>query len=572
MPQDDFIQEGIADLNARWQFTPKQLELCNATAPNRLAIGGIRSGKTAGAIMYGVMHFLLPFPGCAAIAMRRTMPELKEGAIADFQTHVPKELYSFVSNPIPTATFFNGSKMVFRMCANPHKDVQKMLGTAYPYILIDECSQFSGESWDYITTRNTANPECKPNPNAPCGGCGDPTKCGYECMPYPQAWGCTNPIGEHFDFYKTTFFEKRPYDPPEGSKQDRDGLWWVKEAGVWRCVYDPANYAMVHSTVLDNPHELRRDPGIVDRLKSKPKALMMQMLYGSMDVNVEAYFNCFDHAAHVVDIRDKEHGEPIVWEPWQPVWCGWDWGYSHWTSVYAFTKAQVLCVDGEYRRKTVCIAECVQRRKTGREMCAILATTFKKHPGIPLCESCMRDRKDECPHRTLIPQLTYFSWEQFGRKSAISEHSPTDELNKELRSIGWPPLSIAEGGHPARIGGATLILQLLKHGQLVVLDTCKEIIRALPQLMRDPDDLEDVLKPDGASKADDVYDGFRYGVYGYLNPRNKSETAKKLDRLNAIEDPFTKKLEIYKATREEAKKREPNFGSKGPSWMNEGLR
>lgn len=34
-----------------FEFSPKQLELCLAKADKRLAVGGVRSGKTTGALM-----------------------------------------------------------------------------------------------------------------------------------------------------------------------------------------------------------------------------------------------------------------------------------------------------------------------------------------------------------------------------------------------------------------------------------------------------------------------------------------------------------------------------------------
>jgi hypothetical protein len=60
-----------------------------------------------------------------------------------------------------------------------------------------------------------------------------------------------------------------------------------------------------------------------------------------------------------------------------------------------------------------------------------------------------------------------------------------------------------------------------KNGDLVILDTCREIILAIPSLMRNPDLMDDVLKVD--AKGDDAYDGFRYGLYGHLAARKRPE-------------------------------------------------
>jgi hypothetical protein len=78
---------------------------------------------------------------------------------------------------------------------------------------------------------------------------------------------------------------------------------------------------------------------------------------------------------------------------------------------------------------------------------------------------------------------------------------------------------------------------MLKNGELVILDYCRDIILSIPSLMRDPDNLDDVLKVD--AKGDDCYDGFRLGLYGELATKKRpardiiEEHAKKLDPLAA---------------------------------------
>lgn len=543
-----FVQEGTADMRKAWEFLPKQIEINNSDSPYRLHVGGIRSGKTAGALMFGVFHYMLRYPGCKMLVLRRTLNELKEGAIADFHAHVPKELYTWVWSPHPQATFYNGSKIIFGHCThNKQRDIEQYLGTAYPFILLDECGQFSKEAWDYITSRNTTNPECQP-----CNIQGDPD---FGKFPVPQAWGCTNPVGEYWDFYKTVFKDKRPYDPPEGTVgPDENGYYWVMEAGEWRCVYDPTDYYIEHSTVLDNPHELRRDPGIIERLNGKPKALRDRMLFGYMDTVAGAFYDCWDDGYHKINPREKsEDGDPmIIWEPWQPVWAGWDWGMAHWNTVYLFTRAQVRQLDGTYRRKVVCFKEVVEKGKTADEMCTILSQRCKKHPAIQICPTCDAKNQETCPHATLRVEVVYFSHEKFNR-TGVEAHTPAAELSTRLRKIGWPPVSMASKD---RIGGATLIYTMLKHGDLAVLDSCPEICRALPQVMRDKDNLEDVSKPDGANKADDCYDGFRYGLFGYLGQRMLPEAEQRRRDSAAIQDPWARRVYEYKAIKDaEAKKK-----------------
>ena len=84
-------------------------------APECLSVGGIRSGKTSGWLMYLVINYCLAWEKCDILVLRRTFKELESGAIADFKAFVPPELYTY--NPTShVATFINGSRVVFGHC------------------------------------------------------------------------------------------------------------------------------------------------------------------------------------------------------------------------------------------------------------------------------------------------------------------------------------------------------------------------------------------------------------------------------------------------------------------------
>ena len=116
----------------------------------------------------------------------------------------------------------------------------------------------------------------------------------------------------------------------------------------------------------------------------------------------------------------------------------------------------------------------------------------------------------------------------------MDTHAPVVEYSKELRRLGQ---CAASRGTQDRIGSASLMYNLLKNGELVILDHCRDIILAIPNLMRNPDNLDDVLKTD--TRGDDCYDGFRLGLYGMLSTKGRpvedeiNEHAKTLDPLAA---------------------------------------
>jgi len=85
----------------------------------------------------------------------------------------------------------------------------------------------------------------------------------------------------------------------------------------------------------------------------------------------------------------------------------------------------------------------------------------------------------------------------------------------------------------------------------VILDTCPETIKALPQCTRDEDNLEDVLKVD--TKGDDVYDSVALGLFGELGTRPKPQEEKDRERVEAQTDEQAKYLLRYRLTQERDK-------------------
>jgi hypothetical protein len=131
----------------------------------------------------------------------------------------------------------------------------------------------------------------------------------------------------------------------------------------------------------------------------------------------------------------------------------------------------------------------------------------------------------------------------------MEAESPAAKLTKYLMDRG---LAGVTRGTTDRIGRATLTYHLFRNRELVVLDSCPEIIRAIPQCVRDEDNLEDVLKVD--TKADDCYDGFSLGLFGELGTRPKPQEEKDREKVAATTDAHQKFLVQYKLTQEREKR------------------
>jgi hypothetical protein len=488
---------------ADWEYLPKHRELIDQRpAPYRLSAGGVFSGKTCNALMYGIRNYALPYAGCNLLIVRRTLKELETGAISDLKEFVDEELFTW-NEQKKIATFFNGSKVIFAHCVhNLEADLKQYLGQKYPFMLIDEIGQFSPDSWERFVSRNGINPECKPDENGN--------------MPHPTVWGCTNPIGPYWLYYKTIFVDKKPTPVPDGAWRDKDGAWWVGKPP--RCIYDPRNYSFSHSTVLDNAPYLKRDPSIIPRLNMLSPAKRDKMLLGLLDRVEGQYYDVFAGEHHVVNLR--EDPDAVIWQDFQPVWGGWDWGKTHYNAFYLFTRALVKSsLTGEYKLKTVCFREVVSQGLDGKAMVDLIAKAAK-HPKTG---------------QSLKVQAIYFSHEKFVRD--IEAHSPADAISKLLREKNLPMVTPATRD---RVGRASFLYGQLQQSEIVILDSCEEIIAALPTLQTDPDHLDDVLKVDG--KADDCYDGFTYGHFGQLQDRKKPREQREREEIESISDPLAKKL------------------------------
>jgi|HubBroStandDraft_1064217.scaffolds.fasta_scaffold333816_2 hypothetical protein len=232
---------------------------------------------------------------------------------------------------------------------------------------------------------------------------------------------------------------------------------------------------------------------------------------------------------------------------------------GHHNAAYLFTRAMVRTMGTDYKLKTVCFRETVmQGGKTHKEWAVLFKNMCKRIGG-------MDDRRSDWmddDHKYIKPKAIYFSHEKFSKQ--VTAHSPADEISKEYREVGLPPVSRA---NPDRVGGASMMYNMLKNGQLVILDNCKDIILSFPSLMRDPDNMDDVLKVD--TRGDDCYDAFRYGIYGMYSARKKPEEDNVGDygRQLAKTDPVAAHFYLLKMANEAANRNAVFVQKEQPVWM-----
>jgi hypothetical protein len=257
------------------------------------------------------------------------------------------------------------------------------------------------------------------------------------------------------------------------------------------------------------------------------------------------FFDCWSDEYHVVNLR--EDPEAIIWQDWQPVWIGQDFGIQHSNASYFFTKALVRASIGtDYKLKTVVFQELVTSGgKSYKEMASLILNKARLPNGKPV-----------------KVKAHFFSHEKFAR--VMEQHSPAAEYSRALKEFGLPAVQPSTRD---RTGSAAFVYNLIKNGDLVVLDHCKDLILAIPSLMRDPDNLEDYLKVD--SKADDCADALRYGLWGQLATKSRptEETIKDRAKELAKTDPMAAHFYLLKKAAEEANRTVTFKPTEQPVWL-----
>ena len=520
VPAVDLSRLDTASFYNPW---PKQNELHTSPAIDLLAIGGNGSGKSA--FLLGEAIFCaIEFPGSDSLLLRKNFPELEKGLILDMKNTLPAGLYRY-NDQKHIATWPNGSHTFFGHCkSGSEKDLAKYLSSAFVFIGIDELGQWSYDAFSFLGSRNRINKGCRPNMLGE--------------WPVPRMGGATNPMGPGYGWIKKLWIDKKPVSQMGKDIEEHDGKWYspitdkkmlaleeIRKRVVmiggeaFICVYDPADYAYVHSTVVDNPAQLEKDPDYINKLMKLAPALRAKALYGDLKSIAGTYFGNFAQDRHVLRLPDDN--ELIEWQSWQPRWIGIDWGLAHWSAVFWATKARARkFIGAPWRTVTVIYRELIENEKSYDELSDLIADATPK------------DERATLKH-------IYLSPERFARGG---DKDPSKTIGVQMGLyLKEKGLVMCEAANNRRVDGAVYMYNLVENDELIILDNCPGLISALEVVTRDEDNPEDVLKVDGAVE-DDVYDGARYTLLSEAKPRPKTPEVEYHERLETIKDPMAQRM------------------------------
>lgn len=459
-----------ADGNILYKTSEWQYELHHDPARFRAGIGGRGSGKSIWLLGEGVWKYLIPFPGCHVLLLRKDFRELSKGLIQDLRSEIPSELYRYNASD-HIATFTNGSMLFFGHCENLQtQDLNQYLSSSFSFIGLDEGGEFPFKVWDFLQGSNR---------NRVAG-------------PRPTMALATNPYGIGYGWIKSLFVDKQPI--VEMGKDPN---------------YNPADYSFRHSTADDNPFLKAKDPDYLQRLNLLSPGLRSRMLEGDLNSLSGAYYSTFSREKHVIDLQlDPTR---VAWQPWQPCWIGLDWGIAHFAAVLWFTRALVRQMDGTRKLAVVCYRELAFNETDIEAAAKLVKECFNGYPAYPKTLDEMKKI-----------QHAFISHELFARRSSPRpDQTVGAELSRAFKALSLPECTRAAGSasHQERIDGATLIRNSFATGDLFITSNCEQLIRAIPLLARDEKELEDVAKTSGIE--DDLFDAFKHGTLSVLGPMTR---------------------------------------------------
>ena len=269
-------------------------------------------------------------------------------------------------------------------------------------------------------------------------------------------------------------------------------------------------------------------------LSSEDDALRNRDWLGSWDSLEGAYYaRVFDRASMLLD---RSQVSQLV-QPWDVRWLSQDWGKQHYNVTYWHAVTQVSPerarrilgwdVDQPFKA-VVTYRELVVNELSSQEVAERIVNATPES------------------ERKLIKSF-FLSPDAFGERD--SDNTTADNLGAGLRRAGLPE---PEPADTSRADGWMLLYDLMQStkrhaatgGDCCLIGAeCPVLLESIPLLMRDPKDLDVVLKTDkGAARLDqDSSESWRYGLKSFLSPRTVAPLAVRAQEVySSISDPHNR--------------------------------
>jgi phage terminase large subunit len=259
--------------------------------------------------------------------------------------------------------------------------------------------------------------------------------------------------------------------------------YWIPGAQQFPPELEPIRdeFVLVRAKASDNPH---LSANYHKSLFTLPPDMARMVARGDWEVYTGQFYPQFESTPGRHVRPAAEMFKAI--KPWHTRWLGGDWGYEHPHALYWLAQDE----GGKVR---------VYREQWGRR-------TGETELGRLLTAGSSGEKLSAFA----------FSWDA-GKLSPRSQPTLPKSMMQMVTDAlgdGMPKPYPADSSPGSRVSGARLLSQLLDADMLEISDACPRLIECLPTLIRDEDNLEDVLKVDFAANeiGDDPYDGLRMAL------------------------------------------------------------
>lgn len=266
------------------------------------------------------------------------------------------------------------------------------------------------------------------------------------------------------------------------------GHAWVKK--LWKDREFPREldklkhqFQFVQAKASDNPH---LNESYYQSLLTLPSDMARKFAEGSWDVYTGQFFPQFAER-HVLTRNDANREI----KSWYTHWLSGDWGYEHPHAIYKHAKDE--------NDRIITYGEQWGRRMGEEDL------------GRAIGELCQPEIRAGIKFKAFP-----FSWDAGKLSPRASKENPKSIMQLIADSLpnGVRKPFPADASPGSRVSGARLMSMLLDADMWRISEDCPQLIKCLPTLIRDEDNLEDVLKVDFSENeiGDDPYDGARMGL------------------------------------------------------------
>lgn len=475
---------------------PKQSKIYRALTKGEaswIGFGGGRGCGKSAAIDMIALSLALEFPGVLICIAMRNFDQVRkyhiEPMLRMFPDLADRDLYQASKFKILIPVGGKTSEIDFSYAENYEAVERRFRSANYRFILIDQAEQFVKEELVEIKKACRDSEPAKLLLSFNMGGAGIQTL---------RKWFHDCEYNERQNPKDYTFVHVFPWD----------NVHWVRSE-LGKDGLDERDY---YSWTDRQRMEYAAIRGEYTRsLNSDDDSIRARDWLGSWDSLEGAYYGrVFDRQSTMVT---PSQVAGLV-KPWHSRWLSQDWGKAHYCATYWHCKVTLspnLCKD-------------VLGWDVARSVNAVITYRELIVNELGSAEVAKRIVAESPESERESIRRFFLSPDAFGERD--SGNTIAEKQGKELRPFGLP---FPEPADTDRIGGASLIYNLLaetkRHGSSsteediwLISSECSELLNTIPMMMRDPKNLDDVLKTDKgyARLEQDVFEAARYGLKSML--------------------------------------------------------